>query len=218
MYFDILLSVLLIIYTSLILFLTKYVYSYLKKRGIEHNDAVYYNRKFVHIFAGGIVALFVPWYHSPFFPLSAGFLLGLVTFFSHEKGNKLYWFQNKKDVNDVTFCLMWGISIFVLWIVIGNPWIAILPALFVAFGDGVTGIIRNKFLGKRSKHHIGNIFMAITCIPLGYIFGSLGGLAIGGVVAAIVASVIEQYEFGLIDDNILITVSSTIVLLLSYYL
>lgn len=218
MYNDILLSVFLTLYTVLVLLSTKYLYKYSKKKGLDHKDAVYYNRKVVHIFAGGVVALFVPFYQSPFFPLIAGFLLGLVTYLSHLKGDTLYWFQNKKDVNDVSFCLMWGLSIFVLWIIFDNPWLAILPAVFIAFGDGVTGIIRNMFLGNRSKHYIGNIFMAIVCIPLGYYLGGLAGIALWGVLAAIVSSIVERYEYGPIDDNILIAVSSTLVLLLRYYL
>ena len=215
MHFDILLSALLVVYTALILYLTKFIYLYGKKRELESKDIIYYNRKFVHIFAGGVVALFVPLYHSPFYPLIAGFLLAAVTYFSHEKGDRLYWFQNKKDFNDVSFCLMWGISIFVLWIIFDNPYIAILPALFMAFGDGITGIIRNAFFGERSKHYLGNVFMALTCIPIGYVFGSFGQLAIGGMLAGFVASIIERYELGPIDDNILITISSSMILLFS---
>jgi dolichol kinase len=188
------------------------------KRGMNRDDALYYNRKFVHIFAGGIVALFVPLYSSPFFPLAAGFFLAAITYLSHEKGNKLYWFQNKKDLNDVTFCLMWGISIFVLWILLDSAWIAILPSLFMAFGDGITGIVRNSFFGERSKHYIGNVFMAITSIPLGYGIGYLGDLAMGGLLAGVVSSFIEHYEFGPIDDNILITISSSLVLLIIFHL
>ena len=218
MHFDILLSGLLVVYTALILYLTKYIYLYGKKRGLDSIDIVYYNRKFVHIFAGGVVALFVPFYHSPFYPLIAGFLLAAVTYFSHETGDRLYWFQNKKDFNDVSFCLMWGISIFVLWILFDNPYLAILPALFMAFGDGITGIIRNAFFGERSKHYIGNVFMALTCIPLGYVFGSLGHLAIGGMLAGLFASIIERYELGPIDDNILITISSSILLIIVFRL
>ncbi len=215
--FNIILSSLLVVYTAFVLYLTKYVYKIGRNKGLKSKDAVYYNRKFVHIFAGGVVALFVPLYTSPYYPLIAGFLLASVTYFSHEKGDKLYWFQNKKDINDVTFCLMWGISIFVLWVLFDNPWLAILPALFMAFGDGITGIIRNAFLGERSKHYIGNVFMAITCIPLGYVIGSFAGLAIGGMFSGAIASVIEHYEFGPIDDNILITLSSSIVLIVIFY-
>ena len=217
MVFDILLSALLLVYTGIVLYLTKHIYLYLLKKGLDNKDAVYYNRKFVHIFAGGVVALFVPLYHSAFFPLIAGILLALLTFFTHEKGDRLYWFQNKKDFNDVTFCLMWGISIFVLWILLGSPWLAILPALFMAFGDGVTGIIRNGFFGERSKHYIGNVFMALTCIPIGYVFGFMGGLALGGLFAGLIASAIEHFEFGPIDDNILIAVSSSLILILMYH-
>ena len=65
---------------------------------------------------------------------------------------------------------------------------------------------------KRTKHPIGNVFMAAVCIPLGYFLAGFGGIAIGGVIAAIVASTMERYEFGPIDDNILITISSSIVL------
>jgi dolichol kinase len=216
--FNIILSSLLVVYTAVVLYLTKYVYKIGRDKGLKSKDAVYYNRKFVHIFAGGVVALFVPLYSSPFYPLIAGFLLASVTYFSHEKGDKLYWFQNKKDINDVTFCLMWGISIFVLWVLFDNPWLAILPALFMAFGDGITGIIRNVFFGERSKHYVGNISMAIICIPLGYLFGLIADLAIGGMLAGAIASVIEHYEFGPIDDNILITISSSFLLIVVYYM
>jgi len=82
----------------------------------------------------------------------------------------------------------------------------------MSFGDGVTGIARNVLFKKRTKHPIGNVFMVAVCIPLGYFLGGLGGIAIGGAMAAIVASIMERYEFGPIDDNILITISSSIAL------
>jgi len=217
MVYDISLSILLLIYTGLILYLTKYIYVYGMNRGLDKKDVLYYNRKFVHIFAGGVVALFVPLYHSPIYPLIAGFILAGITFLTHEQGDRFYWFQNKKDFNDVSFCLMWGISIFFIWFLTNSPWLAILPALFMAFGDGVTGIIRNGFFRKRSKHYIGNVFMALTCLPIGYYLGSLGGLALGGLIAGGVASTIEHYEFGPIDDNILITTSSSLILLVIYH-
>ena len=45
-----------------------------------------------------------------------------------------------------------------------DPWLAILPALFMAYGDGVTGIIRNKMFAKRTKVRGGNLGMAILCV------------------------------------------------------
>jgi dolichol kinase len=182
-------------------------------KNIKKKDALYYNRKFVHILAGGVVTLFVPLYSSPYYPLLAGFILTFLTLYSHRKGGKLYWFQSERDLNDVNFCLMWGLSIFFLWIIFDSPWIAIIPAAFMAFGDGITGIIRNWLFKKRFKHPIGNVFMAFVCLPMGFFFGLQADIPIGGVIAAIVASISERYEYGLLDDNIIITISSSLVLL-----
>jgi phytol kinase len=211
---DIVLSILLVIYTVVIVYVTKLFYSIMISKNIKKDDALYYNRKFVHILAGGVVTLFVPLYSTPYFPLIAGFLLTIFTYISHREGGKLYWFQSNRDFNDVNFCLMWGISIFILWVLLDSPWIAIIPAAFMAFGDGITGIIRNWLFKKRFKHPIGNVFMAIVCIPIGFIFGSYAGIAFGGVIAAIIASIGERYEYGLLDDNIIITISSALVLVL----
>jgi len=213
--------IILTIYTVSITFLTKKTYDLMVNKGIKKKDAVYYNRKIVHIFAGGVIALIVPIvFSSSIYPLFCGLSITIITYLSHKRrrGKMLYWFQTEDNLNDVSFCFMWGITIFVLWEVMGAmgntgaPWIAIIPAVFVSFGDGVTGIARNVLFKKRTKHPIGNVFMAAVCIPLGYFLAGFGGIAIGGVIAAIVASTMERYEFGPIDDNILITISSSIVL------
>lgn len=189
----------------------------MEKKGIKKQNALYYTRKFVHILAGGIVTLFIPLYHSEWYPLLAGLLLTSMTYISHKKGNSLYWFQTNKDFNDVNFCFMWGISIFILWHLMQNPYIAILPAAFMAFGDGITGITRNAIFKKQFKHPIGNFFMLIVCILLGYTYGGFGGIPLGGIIAGILASIVERYEFGPIDDNVFITLISTI-FLYAYFL
>ena len=86
----------------------------------------------------------------------------------------------------------------------------------MAFGDGVTGIVRNAVIRKRSKSPIGNVFMFIVSAPLGWIVAGMGDPAIPvwGLIAAAVATFVERYEFGPIDDNILITIFATAVLLL----
>ena len=113
---------------------------------------------------------------------------------------------------------MWGVAIFILWEVFQGSygtnakWIAVIPPAFIAFGDGITGIVRNFGFKERSKHPIGNIFMALACIPLGYYFGSFSGIAIGGAVAGLIASIVELFEFGPIDDNVFITIISSLFL------
>ena len=76
-------------------------------------------------------------------------------------------------MNDATFALMLGVSVFLIWEYSNEPWLAILPSLFMAFGDGVTGIIRNKMFKRRSKSAWGNVGMAALCLPLGYFVGTL---------------------------------------------
>lgn len=198
---------------------TKISYDYMRKKGLEHNVAVYYNRKIIHMFAGGVVVILVPFvFSSPWMPLVAGIILTVFTYIPHKTGKILYWFQTKENMYDVNFCLMWALTVFLIWYVVGTPWIAIIPPLFMAFGDGITGIVRNTVFKKRTKHPLGNLFMVLVCIPLGYYFAGIVGIALWGVLAAIVASIVERYEFGPIDDNILITVSATTVLLIGYYI
>lgn len=211
------LSIILVTYTIIMVFVTKYLYHYMIKKGINEKDSLYYNRKFVHILAGGIVTLFIPFYSTPIIPLLAGILLTIITLLSHTKGSKMYWFQSNKNYNDVSFCFMWGISIFVLWTILGYSfrWIAIIPAAYMAFGDGVTGIVRNALYNQRSKHPTGNLFMALVCIPIGYLYAGMAALPLAGILSAITASIVERFEFGPIDDNILITITSALMLYLS---
>lgn len=213
---ELLWTVILAFYAFGVILLTKKVYDYGIKKRVKKSIVIYYNRKIIHILAGGVVVLAVPFvFKSPFYPLLAGVLLTSLTLVLHGSGRILYWFQTDDNVSDVSFCLMWGIAIFVLWTIFGNPWIAVIPPAFIAFGDGITGIVRNFGFKERSKHPVGNIYMAGVCIPVGFYFGSLSGipgLAFWGIVAAIIASIFERYEFGSIDDNILITISATVVL------
>ena len=202
-------------YSLFIFFITKKLYDLMIKKNFKHNVAIYYNRKFIHIFAGGVIVLAVPFvFSSPWYPLLSGSVLAIFMLIAHKTGKILYWFQTKDNFNDVSFCFMWGLAIFILWWIFGNPWIAIIPPAFIAFGDGITGIIRNIAFKERKKHIIGNIYMMGVCIPIGYYFAlaSTPSIPMWGVIAAIVASLFERYEFGIIDDNVLVTLSATVIL------
>jgi len=48
-------------------FLTKKFYGYMMGRGLEHNVAVHYDRKVIHMLSGGLVAVTVPFvFKTPF--------------------------------------------------------------------------------------------------------------------------------------------------------
>ncbi len=58
--------------------------------------------------------------------------------------------------------------------------------------------------------------MAIVCLPAGWVIGAslTPALPLWGALSGAVASFVERYEFGPIDDNVLIVVASSLVLLL----
>ncbi len=204
------------VYVLMILALTRLPYRAMVARGMAPIRAVYYVRKLVHMFAGGVGSIMVPLvFTDPWYPLVSGLLLTMLLYITHFTGWRFYWFQTKDNRNDVKFALMWSGSVSLLWWLLNDPWLAILPALYMAFGDGITGVVRNAMIQKRSKHPIGNVFMLILCAPLGWWIGGLAypPIAEWGLLSAIVATVIERYEFGPIDDNILITVAASAVLL-----
>ena len=208
------------LYVLAVLFLTRLPYLAMVRRGMEPIRAVYYNRKIVHMLAGGVGSLMVPLvFVDPWLPLVSGLLLTLFTNLAHATGLRMYWFQTDDNRNDVKFALMWSCSVSALWWLLDNPWLAILPSLYMAFGDGVTGIARNALIRKRSKSPIGNLFMLLLCAPMGWFIGGLAqpAIPVWGLVSAVVATAVERYEFGPIDDNILITVSASAVLLLGSY-
>ena len=205
------------IYVMVVLFATKIPYDMMISRGVEDIRAVYYNRKIVHMMAGGVGSLCVPvLFVDYWYPLVCGILLTIFTYAAHASGTRMFWFQTDQNQNDVKFTLMWWTSITMIWVLVGDPWLAIVPSLFMAFGDGVTGVVRNAVIKKRSKNPIGNVFMFIVSAPLGYIVAGMGdpSIPVWGLISAAIATFVERYEFGPIDDNILITVFATAVLMI----
>lgn len=217
MYLQIIFSALVVAYVVAITFVTRSAYRLMKKRGLDESVAVYYNRKIVHMATGGVIALLVPFiFDSWIYPFATGLVLTLITVLPRLKGQSMDFMQTKENWNDSKFALMWGLSIAILWILFNDPFLAVIPALFMAFGDAVTGLVRNALYKKRSKKPIGNVFMLIVCLVIGYHFASIAvnPIPLWGVFAAIAASIVERFEIGPIDDNILITVTATIILIL----
>jgi len=183
--------------------LAKKLYEYVEPKR-SARSAVYFSRKLIHFLAGGLVAILVPYlFKSPLIPDIMVVTLTIVTYYPHKTGNLMYWFQVEGNMAEVYFVIMWGIIITVAWPF--NVWLGVIPVLFMAWGDGITGIVRNLLYYKRTKAWIGNIAMFTLCAPLGwYYFG------IYGLIAAAIASIVEHYEF--IDDNISIPIVSLLTL------
>ncbi|MFN4046491.1 MAG: dolichol kinase [Acidilobaceae archaeon] len=208
-----LVTLVLALYVLFVVFITLPLYKLMVSRGVSDYSARYYNRKIIHMFAGGLVAVLTPYlYTSPLFPLLASLALAFLLAVTR-RYRLLYWFQVPENAYEVNFLIAWGVSVFLLWHLTANPFIAVLPAIFISYGDAVTGLIRNAIFGERTKHWWGNVAMAIVCFPIGYMYAGLLGLA-----AAAASTIVERFEFGPIDDNVLIVLTSTLILLYPYYI
>ncbi|MCD6094877.1 dolichol kinase [bacterium] len=186
--------------------LAKFVFRFALKRGYPKDSATYFARKFIHIFASGIVALLIPFFfREPIVPFFSAILLAIYTFFPHKRGKLFDWFQVKENIHEVNFCLMWGIVILIGWFFDKSFWLGVISALFMSFGDGVSGIVRNLKYKRRIKAWEGSLAMLLTCILIGLKMGW------AGIIAAIFATIFEKLEF--IDDNISIPTISLLILL-----
>ena len=188
--------------------LTKKIYEKFKNK-IPENVIIYFNRKLIHIAAGGTVLLIPFVYLEPLVPVLFSALLTLFIYLTRKRNRLMYWFQSKSNDYELHFTIMSTIML-TLGYLLGNVWYGVLPVAFMAIGDGVTGIIRNVIFKKRTKSWIGNLGMMLVNIVIGNVMG------IPGIVAGIIASIIEKFEFldGKIDDNITVPLVSFLTLLL----
>ena len=187
-------------------FLTKKIYHHMISRGYPHNIVVYYNRKIIHIAAAGLVAFLTPFiYRDPLIPFSLGLFFGLVTYLPRKMNRLMYWFQVPENAYEVHFTILWGLSIYLMYLFTHDMFISVVPAVFMSVGDGVTGIVRNMIYKRRTKSWYGNFAMMAVVSPIGYALAGFGGL-----VAGLVASLIEKLEG--VDDNITIPLVTVVIL------
>lgn len=188
-------------------YFSRWVYNLAVQKGYQPESATYFGRKVIHIFASGLIALSLPFlFKEPFLPFLSALILAVYTYLPHRKKQLYKWFQVKENIREVTFCLMWGLVILVGWFFDKSFWLGVIPALFMSFGDGVTGVVRNLKYKKRTKAWEGSLAMLIVC--------ALIGLKMGwpGIIAATFATIFEKLEF--IDDNISVPLISFLVLLI----
>ncbi|MEM2743445.1 MAG: hypothetical protein QXF54_05550, partial [Candidatus Methanomethylicaceae archaeon] len=180
-----------------------------RNHGLTHNVAVYYNRKIIHIFAGGIITFLLPiFFTAVTIPLILVIIIAIIVYIPHKRKKLFNWFQIEENMYEVNFTIAWGLAIGISWIFFNDLVYGIIPTAFMSFGDSATGIVRNILFKKRTKHWIGNLAMLITCLPIGIYYAGFAGF-----IAAIISSIIERFEIGFIDDNILITLSAIFVLI-----
>lgn len=103
----------------------------------------------------------------------------------------------------------------VLWGIVGQPWLAILPLCFMGAGDAVTGLIRSKVYEKECKGPAGSLGMIITCLLLAVLIEPYWI----GVIGACAATAAEKWTptSQYVDDNLTIPLVSAAVMTFFYY-
>lgn len=193
-----------------VLVLSKKVYQFALKKGRSEGSSIYFSRKVIHFLAGGLTAVSLPFFaREPLLPMILAFGFAFITYIPHKMNRLLYWFQDSENIYEVDFTLMWGIIVLLTWYIDKTFWLGVVPVLFMAYGDGITGIIRNLKYNRRTKAWEGTAGMLVLCI----IIGASMGLA--GILAAVISSFVERIEF--IDDNITVPIVSLLILLLAYF-
>lgn len=207
--YELLYAVILFVWVAaVVLLVSKRFYEAIVDR-VSHSVAVYYNRKLIHILTGALVAVLVPYlFTTPILPFIFSIVLAVFTYLPHRRGKLFYWFQTRDNVYEAHFCITWGLTIALAWIVFRNYWFGIVPVLFMAVGDGVTGIVRNMLFKRRTKSWWGNLAMLTVTLPIGAVFGY------AGIIASIICSVIEHFEWRFIDDNVTVPLTAFLIVYL----
>lgn len=115
---------------------------------------------------------------------------------------------------EVWYPLSCGVAVFVGWSLLHNPWLGVLPALFLGFGDAITGVARSVIYKREVKGVAGSLAMLAIC--------SLLSLLVEphwiGLAGAVTATFFERVTTATAhwDDNAALTFSSTIVMGLLY--
>ncbi len=183
---------------------------------IASRSNTYIARKSIHILAGGVVALISPFVlSSPLIPLASSYALTLYLVVRGLKGKRYGWFQEEGNYGEIFFTFSYGTLLLVFWTFrphfweTSYKWLALTPIMFMSFGDGVTGIVRNFVYRRRVKGFWGSMAMLAVCLIIGY---STTGLS--GVISAVVATVAEVLPN--IDDNLSVPFLSALVLFLAH--
>ncbi|MEM0171399.1 MAG: dolichol kinase [Thermoproteota archaeon] len=191
-----------------ILVLSKEVYKFALRKGRSEHSSIYFSRKTIHFLAGGLTAVLLPYFaHEPILPALLAFGFALMTYIPHKINKLMYWFQDPENVYEVNFTIVWGIVILLTWYIDKTFWLGVIPILFMSWGDGITGVIRNLIYNKRTKAWEGTVGMLI----LDTMIGTKMGFA--GIIAAVVSAFVERIES--FDDNISVPVVSLIILLIA---
>lgn len=193
------------IFAALLVVYNIFIIMYVSRK-VSEKFGTYMARKTIHLLSAGVSVLLTPLLFSEWYmPLILGSLMITFTLLGHAR-KRHNWFQIDRNYADVYFTVACTVLLVSFWTY--NVWIGVLSALFLAWGDGFTGVVRFIIYKKRTKGIWGNVAMFLVCIVLGILMNGRVGYA--GLIGAVFASIVEKFER--IDDNISIPFGSAILM------
>lgn len=175
-------------------------------------------RKIGHIL-GGIPYLISPWLFDSSWPVvlvSAGFTVLLTI--AHLERKELFrgvgGVSRPGSIAEVTYPLAGTISLLVGWTWLGNPWLGVVPILYMSWGDGIAGIIRYVLYAKepmpigKPKRWEGSIVFITVCALVALLFQPYWVAFAGLIMATIAESLCSQDGVIKVDDNLPIALSA----------
>ena len=188
-----------------------YLANYFYDKGVEQ----YISRKVGHGVGGMGFVLCVFLFSSPWWPIIiAGcfcLLLGGARLIKPQAFRGVGGTGRRHALAEVYFPVAGVISLAIGWVWLGNPWLAVVPILFMAWGDMLTGLVRSRLYGREVKGNLGSVAMVIVCLLVAYFFKPYWIGAIGAVVATL-AERFTPLSKGLWDDNWTIVLASLAVM------
>lgn len=182
----------------------------------DHKVPQYLSRKIGHMAGGTALLLFSMLFESWRWPLILTLAFTSLLFGARFIKDELFRGVGGSG-RPVAFAEVWFpasavVSIAVGWVWLGDRWLAILPALFMAYGDAVTGLTRSVVYHREFKGNLGSVAMLVVCLILAWCFYQP---LLVGVVGAVVATLVERFtpmSHGWLDDNWTIVLSSLLVM------
>lgn len=172
----------------------------------------YLSRKIAHFGAAVPIALFPLVYDHVGYPLAlvgSFFALLLLT----HRWDVFPGCARKGRWSEVFFPLSIVIALAVLWPV--SHVAAIVPALFLSLGDGITGLVRKAIYNREVKGNWGSVACLCVCVMIAVLLVHPVWL---GLLAAVVATLAERFcgdapgSIAKWDDNLTMPLAATIIL------
>jgi dolichol kinase len=108
-----------------------------------------------------------------------------------------------------------AVAVAVGWGLLHNPWLGVLPTLFLGFGDAITGAIRSAVYGREVKGLAGSLAMFAVCAALALLVSPYWiGLAGAATATAFEQATTASPRW---DDNPALTIGSTLVMAVLYW-